>query len=120
MCWRARSRRVLISVRNGLSVMMTSLLNLKWFENRILSLRRDESKRRRDHWLPFDALIVFLILALMSRPNLRWEHVLYAVMIATLLIAVAAFMNLGRFNRYMADDYCLSADLQKSGFVQAQ
>jgi hypothetical protein len=41
-------------------------------------------------------------------------------MIASLFVAVAAFVNLGRFNRYMADDYCLSADLQKSGFIHAQ
>jgi hypothetical protein len=56
----------------------------------------------------------------MSRPNFRWEQVLYVVMIASLVVAVAAFMNLGRFNRYMADDYCLSTDLQKSGFIHAQ
>src|ERR1044072_7058803 len=56
----------------------------------------------------------------MSRRNFGWEHVFYAVMIASLLIAVGAFINLGRFNRYMADDYCLAMDLQKGGFIHAQ
>lgn len=40
--------------------------------------------------------------------------------VAVLLLALLTFAYLGFFARYMADDYCLSAQLRRLGFLRAQ
>jgi hypothetical protein len=60
------------------------------------------------------------IFRFMSRRTFSWERLLLVISGAAFTAAVAIFINLGNYNRYMADDYCHAAALNKSGFVQAQ
>src|SRR5438067_11327383 len=56
----------------------------------------------------------------MSRRTFPWERLLFVIISATFTAAVSIFINLGWYNRYMADDYCHAAALNRSGFVHAQ
>src|SRR5256714_4067937 len=60
------------------------------------------------------------IFRFMSRRTFSWERLLFVISSATFIIAIAIFINLGWYNRYMADDYCHAAALNRSGFVHAQ
>ena len=60
------------------------------------------------------------IFRFMSRRTFSWERLLFGINAATFIAAVAIFINLGSYNRYMADDYCHAAALNRSGFVHAQ
>lgn len=44
----------------------------------------------------------------------------YLVLAVTFLVSLLAFAYVGHFTRYMADDYCLAANVRKLGFTQAQ
>ena len=56
----------------------------------------------------------------MSRRAFSWERLLFVINSAAFISAIAIFINLGWYNRYMADDYCHAAALNRSGFVHAQ
>src|SRR2546421_4037628 len=60
------------------------------------------------------------IFRFMSRRAFSWERLLFVIISATFIAAVSIFINLGSYNRYMADDYCHAAALNRSGFVHAQ
>src|SRR5256885_3154932 len=60
------------------------------------------------------------IFRFMSRRAFSWERSLFVINSATFITAIAIFINLGWYNRYMADDYCHAAALNRSGFVHAQ
>src|SRR5438045_5206306 len=60
------------------------------------------------------------IFRFMSRRTFSWERLLFVINGAAFIAAVAIFINLGNYNRYMADDYCHAAALNRSGFVHAQ
>jgi hypothetical protein len=48
------------------------------------------------------------------------RHSLYALLVIALLCALLAFAYVGHFTRYMADDYCLAAELHELGFARTQ
>ena len=60
------------------------------------------------------------IFRFMSRRAFSWERLLFVINSAAFISAIAIFINLGWYNRYMADDYCHAAALNRSGFVHAQ
>jgi hypothetical protein len=49
----------------------------------------------------------------------RIRH-LYFIVAAVFLISLLAFAYIGQFTRYMADDYCLAANVHRLGLVGAQ
>ena len=55
----------------------------------------------------------------MSRPSSRF-NVLAAVLAAALFIPLLAFAYLGHFTRYMGDDWCTAAVINKVGLLKAQ
>ncbi len=56
---------------------------------------------------------------MMERQN-RWAQLLFYMVLAAMLIALALYAYLGTFTRYMADDYCSAAVLKTNGFWGAQ
>jgi hypothetical protein len=56
---------------------------------------------------------------MMARQN-RWAQLLFYVLLAGMLSALALYAYLGTFTRYMADDYCSAAALKSEGFWGAQ
>lgn len=48
------------------------------------------------------------------------SRLIIPVLTLAILFALGAFACVGMFSRYMADDYCLSAGLNKMGFLKAQ
>ncbi len=55
-----------------------------------------------------------------SRRRFSWERLLFVINSVAFIAAIAIFVNLGSYTRYMGDDYCYAAALRKSGFVQMQ
>lgn len=60
------------------------------------------------------------IFRFMSRRTFSWERLLFVINSAAFITAFAIFINLGRYNRYMGDDYCHAAALNRSGFIHVQ
>lgn len=56
----------------------------------------------------------------MSRLEFSWERLVLVAASMMFIAAVSLFVALGRYNRYMADDYCYAAALHQRGFVNAQ
>jgi hypothetical protein len=56
---------------------------------------------------------------MMERQN-RWAQLLFYILLAGMLFALALYAYLGTFTRYMADDYCSAAALKTQGFWGAQ
>lgn len=56
---------------------------------------------------------------MMERQN-RWAQLLFYIVLAAMLVALALFAYLGTFTRYLADDYCSAAALKTNGFWGAQ
>ena len=49
-----------------------------------------------------------------------WITLFQYLLIIVFLIALFAFAYVGRFTRYMADDYCLAAAVNSAGFIKPQ
>src|SRR5712671_3054432 len=49
-----------------------------------------------------------------------WITLFQYALIIVFLVALFAFADVGRFTRYMADDYCLAAIVHTSGFIKPQ
>src|SRR6266481_9049603 len=79
--------------------------------------RASDGSRILQAWLPQVMLKIFRF---MSRRSFSWERLLFVIITAAFIAAIAIFINLGRYNRYMADDYCHAAALNRSGFVHVQ
>jgi hypothetical protein len=49
-----------------------------------------------------------------------WITLFQCLLILVFLVALFAFAYVGRFTRYMADDYCLAAAVNTAGFIKPQ
>jgi hypothetical protein len=56
---------------------------------------------------------------MLTRQN-RWARLLFYLVLLAMLASLALYAYLGRFTRYMADDYCSAAALKINGFWGAQ
>lgn len=59
-------------------------------------------------------------MAAQSSPKSSWQFAVVAALAAAWALPVAAYAELGRYTRYMADDYCMAYVAQAAGFLGAQ